>query len=213
MSTATVTTPTPSTPPHVEPEVSLERDSDTDTDSILVATTEYPDLSILSGPVFKDARAAAHDKQRSKKAGDRAKGRGSKHSVLKPSGLHAHGHGHNMNGDLKAEERKYAALGEREREVEADWLTLRKGADGDLDAVDVSVPSSRCTCGRGHRGEGKGEGGKTEVRLLDLVRPAKRRGGIRGKCFLFNLITLRSTLSFIVPFAHAQYGIVVLPLV
>ncbi|EIM83237.1 uncharacterized protein STEHIDRAFT_113406 [Stereum hirsutum FP-91666 SS1] len=121
--------------------------------SIILAVTEYPELSVLSGPTFKDARAAEHDKQLSKKASDRAKG----------------------------QEKECAALGESiwMRE-EADWLTLKgaEGAEGDSDVFDV--PSRSLTYLSGPHWQGTDGAAKTKVKPLDLVRPTKRRGGVRG---------------------------------
>lgn len=91
-------TPTLSVTDGNDAELSHQQDS---ANSIILAVTEYPELSVLSGPTFKHARAAEHDKQRSKKASDRAKGRTSATSML----------GTNGNVTVKAE-KKCAALGE-----------------------------------------------------------------------------------------------------
>ena len=143
-----------------------------------LAVLNVPD-AVLSASALKDRREHERARQRAKKAGDRAKGRKG----------HAYAHGHADIPHVKAEREKRGGSG-----GSMGGGGLVPGADAEWDAARAApddVDLVRAQIAFGVFGAAWAQKEVREVRLADLVRPAKkahRKQGCGACCFLGSLI-------------------------
>ena len=134
-----------------------------------LAVLNTPD-AVLSASALKDRREHERARQRAKKAGDRAKGRKG----------HAYAHAHADIPHVKAEREKRGGMGGGGLvpSADAEWDAARAAPD-DVDLVRAQIAF-------GVFGAAWAQKEVREVRLADLVRPAKkahRKQGCGACCF------------------------------
>lgn len=143
-----------------------------------LAVLNVPD-AVLSASALKDRREHERARQRAKKAGDRAKGRKG----------HAYAHGHADIPHVKAErEKRGGSGGGLVPGADAEWDAARAAPD-DVDLVRAQIAF-------GVFGAAWAQKEVREVRLADLVRPAKKAHRKQGCDADFELVPhIRSVIA------------------